>query len=417
MKEKLKRCCKRLPFEFIIPNYKIIFVFIFPVFGVAQERIRSIVYEDYDNEIFRILLYYISHIFSFIPLIIFLIRNKKKEYNINDNIEDSNTNIDENKVPSKNEEANLEKDIISIKFRKLKKYDKLKNILILFFLGGISVAFCHFDLKGAYDKKTIGMSYKILLYFLLSFFILKYKYYIHHFITFGINVLTLISKYIFSIIQSNSEIYVKKHIWFFLLYALSDCLFLVIGKYYMDKFDNTPYFLMFFIGIIICIILLSIAIIKYFIISESNIFSGFNDYINSYSSFFIFLADLVCLFIYNLGLWMTVYYFTPCHTIISDNIMEIYYNIYDFKSNLEYWQEQGYSWNIWVIPTVLVINLICSLIFNEIILLKCCKLDYYTRKRIEERERNESNIIFNYIDESFQPEGSGSSSLLDESTT
>ena len=174
---------------------------------------------------------------------------------------------------------------------------------------------------------------------------------------------------------------------------------------------------MLFIGIIICIILLSIAIIKYFIISESNIFSGFNDYINSYSSFFIFLADLVCLFIYNLGLWMTVYYFTPCHTIISDNIMEIYYNIYDFKSNLEYWQEQGYSWNIWVIPTVLVINLICSLIFNEIILLKCCKLDYYTRKRIEERERNESNIIFNYIDESFQPEGSGSSSLLDESTT
>ena len=73
--------------------------------------------------------------------------------------------------------------------------------------------------------------------------------------------------------------------------------------------------------------------------------------------------------------------------------MEIYYIIYDYESNKKFWEDSGYTWNQYVIPTVLVLNFIFSLIFNEILILKCCKLDYYTRKRIQEREVKDSKTL------------------------
>ena len=155
------------------------------------------------------------------------------------------------------------------------------------------------------------------------------------------------------------------------------------------------------IGTIVTFIFISIATIKYFITSESEIFSGFINYIVSFPTCLLFMADIISQFIYNLGAWITVYYFSPLHTIISENTIEIFYNIYDFESNKAYWDERGYEWNTWIIPSVLVINLIFSLIFNEIIILKCCKLDYYTRKRIEERERSDSTDFLNSIDKEF----------------
>ena len=38
-----------------------------------------------------------------------------------------------------------------------------------------------------------------------------------------------------------------------------------------------------------------------------------------------------------------------------------------------------------IFSIVFVINLICSLIFNEIIILKFCELEYYTKKYIKDR--------------------------------
>ena len=190
----------------------------------------------------------------------------------------------------------------------------------------------------------------------------------------------------------------KEHLWKYFLFALCHSILLISGKYFMEKYRKTPYYLMLFIGIINSFILIAIATIKYLITSESEIFSGFSNYITSFPTFLIFMADIISQFIYNLGSWITVYYFTPLHTIISENVQEIYYNIYGFKGNLEFLKGAGYFWLIWVIPIVLVINLTCSLIFNEIIILKCCKCDYYTRIRIEEREKEESHNFLEFDD-------------------
>ena len=154
----------------------------------------------------------------------------------------------------------------------------------------------------------------------------------------------------------------------------------------MDKFQKTPYFLMLIIGLFHCVVLTAIASIKYFVIKKSYIFSDFKLFINLKKNFGLLMVDLICHFIYKLGFWITTYYFTPLHTVISENIMEIYYFILDYKVNSEFWKKNNYKINFFLIPTILVLNFIFSLIFNEILILKCFKLDYYTRKRIQERE-------------------------------
>ena len=390
MKEKLKQIYRKLPFEFSFTSYKIIFIFLFPIFGVIYNRIRD-KNAIYKNEYFYIQLYFISYLFSFIPLLIYMIiYHKNKDKN--------NENLD---TPQKNEESNFNQNIIQQEIEKRKKYHILIGLFIIIFLCSAAVAFRHFDFEGNTDKKTIGLVYKIPILFLLSRFILKDRFYKHHYITIVINIMTLLTKYLLGVIQANAEEYIKIHVCLYFLFALSHSLLLVAGKFFMEKYNATPYILMITIGVIVSFILISIATIKYLITSESDIFSGFNNYIISFKTFLLFMADIISQFIYNLGAWITVFYFSPLHTIISENAIEIYYNIYDFKSNKAYWEESGYKWNTWVIPSVLVINLIFSLIFNEIIILKCCNIDFYTRKKNEEREKKDSGNFLNSIDKEF----------------
>ena len=56
-----------------------------------------------------------------------------------------------------------------------------------------------------------------------------------------------------------------------------------------------------------------------------------------------------------------------------------------------------YTINIIIFSVVFFINLICSLIFNEIIILKFCSLEYYTKKYINKRATNDITSLF--IDE------------------
>ena len=177
---------------------------------------------------------------------------------------------------------------------------------------------------------------------------------------------------------------------------------------------------MLIIGFVIGFILISIAIIRYLVVSESQIFQGFYDNIISKDStkyIFFFLADIISQFIFNLGLWITVYYFTPCHTIISENMMEILYFIYDFKYNKDYWNKNKFHWNFWLLPIVLILNLICSLIFNEIIILKFCGLDFYTKIRIQERVRQESDLMIYNVDKTTENESSRNSFSSENNTS
>ena len=411
MKEKFKKCCEKIPIQISITSRKLAFIFIFPAFGVAHNKFKDKYLKIY-FEYFNILIYYISYFFSFIPLIIYTINNRaKKSENINNNEDPNSTNSSIYKLE---EEPN--KDIVDLEDKKRKKIFIIKSIIILAVLCGISLAYNHFNYESFVEKKTIGLAYKIPEFFLLSFLILRYKYHKHHYITLGFNTIALIAKYILTIIQSEAEEYIPTHLWKYFLFSITYCLFLIIGKYFMENYNQTPYLIMFIISIVMGIILVTIGTIKYFIDSDSShIFNGFKINIISKETLLYFFGDITTQFLFNLGLWITVYYFTPCHTIISENMMEIMYYIYDYGGNRDYWLEKNFYWNFWLMPTILVINLLCSLIFNEIIILKFCSLDYYTKIRIIEREKKESGTIVNMLDNSFGTDNSKNMSISSDS--
>ena len=244
------------------------------------------------------------------------------------------------------------------------------------------------------------MAYKILIFFSLSYLILKDKYGNHNYIFFIINAFTLIAKYIIGIIYTGVEVnLVLKHVWLYFVISISFCLIFILGKFYMNKYFQSPYFIMLSIGIIIVLILIIVDIIKKFSFDiESDIFQGFQNNVNRVENILWFIADILTQFGIYLGLWITCYYFTPTHTIISENIMEIGYYLVDFKENQIQWEKENINLNLFVFSFIHIINLICSLIFNEIIILNFCGLDYYTKIRIKEREIEDSNkIASNFI--------------------
>ena len=406
----MEKRCKKCPIEISISSYKLIFVFIFPIIDIFQNKIRQ-KYVKTNTEYFKTLSYYLSYLFSSIFLILKKIlypnekiqvkedeeeeeieeekkeedkkEDEKKEGNKIDESDDSEINISKNKV-NKTLGSNILKEM------KKKKWRKYVFIFIILLICASSLAYNHFEYESYLDKRTIGMAWKIPEFFLFSYFILHYKYYRHHFITFGLNVATLITKYIITTTQSNFTDKIGYHLWFYLLFATTYCLIFIFGKYCMHIFYRSPYFIMLIVGIIMSLILVILSTIKYLISGGSQIFSGFVDNIIDVKTFFLFLADIVLQFIFNLGMWITTYYFTPCHTIIAENVMEIEYYLYDYSDNSDYWSNQKFYLNFWVFPIFHIINFICSLIFNEIIILNFCKLDYYTNIRIQEREKLDS---------------------------
>ena len=222
--KKIKKCFEKLPIEISISDYKLIYVFIFPIFGVLHNRFRDKYLKLY-YEYFNIFLYYLSYLFSFIFLIIIKFINKKKpKVTMDQNKADENNDI------NSDSESIDSKDIIS-KYNKFqKKVLIIKNTIIILFLCAASLAYNHFNYEAFIDKKTIGIAYKIPEFFLLSYLILKYKYYIHHYITLGLNTLTMISKYAINIYQSDSKDNVPYHLWFYFLFSISYVLLLVTSN-------------------------------------------------------------------------------------------------------------------------------------------------------------------------------------------
>ena len=168
----------------------------------------------------------------------------------------------------------------------------------------------------------------------------------------------------------------------------------VLGKKYMINYFVTPYFLLTFTGIIgIFLLLISDFFIYIFDIDEKGTIIGIKDNITKISLIFILILDIIIQWAWITGIWLTIYYFTPCHYFISEYISEYIYYIMnaidkkeDFYSNI----------NIIIFSKSFFINFCCCLIFNEVIILNFCKLDYNTRKRIQERSslENQNNSLY-----------------------
>jgi len=177
------------------------------------------------------------------------------------------------------------------------------------------------------------------------------------------------------------------------------CLLYVFGKKYLESFYVSPYSLILYIGIICSFIFFIYDLIVFLIVGDNkdknNIHGIILGFKNNYSFTFVipFILDIIFSFSCNIGIWLSIYYFSPFHYIISELISEYIYYTYDWLFGDNNYKEG----NLILYSLIYLINLFFSLVFNEIIILNFCELDFNTKIKIEKREKDEilASLDFN----------------------
>ena len=371
-------------------NFKLLIPLIFPIFKRIQDYTKKSYLID-DNQLFKTFRYFVSYIFAIIPFLIIKYRIK--------NLQNKKILIKLETTDTKSF-TSLTTGSFSNEIHELKKKNERKRKIYSFlFLSVLCILgiFCYFYrflfelTEFANAKQSIGIFFEIADYTILSYIILKQKLYKHNFVSAGIIAFVLIIIFIISIpyIEANIFLSIVYYFFFSLCFGAYD----ILGKKYMINFFITPYFLMFIIGLLNSILILIYELFAYFINKDvSGITIGFQKNILDVGDVFLFILDLLVECIWNLGIWLTVYYLTPCHYFISEYISEYSYYIINAINGKEEFYRTA---NIIIISIGYFINFFCCLIFNEVIIINFFGLERNTKKKISQRQNSESLDISN----------------------
>ena len=376
-------------------NLKLFIPLIFPVFKRIQDLTKKLyIKKGYDDHtLFKTFRYYLCHILAFVPLLIVYFRTKKAENDLIQIKEENTEKLESVKTLTHNDTLFKTNTIADLKVANTRK----KRIKSYIFLGGLCILslFCYyyryfFEKYSAREfKQSMGIFFDIGGYIVLSMLILKQKLYFHNFVSMGIIAVLLIVLFIMTTVCIEDKNSIWKSFIYYLFYIILFILYDVLKKKYMNMFFNTPYFMMLVIGIFGCVFVLIYDFIAFLIDNnKEEVAKGFRENINDAGKAFALILDLIIHFIWNLGLWLTIYYLTPCHIFMSEYISEYIYYIQDVNNppNPKFYKTH----NVVIFSIFAFINFCCCLVFNEVVILNFFNLDYNTKKRIQERQRHES---------------------------
>ena len=341
-------------------NFKLIIPLIFPIF----KRIGDFTKKSYmkkDNQLFKAFRYFTSYLFSFIFYITLYYRTRTKIIEKSETESEDSERLTYVKTISS---RTMNNTISELKIQNTKR-KQFKSVLFLSLLCGLGL-FCYFfrfifekdEFKKA--KQSIGIFFDIALYIILSYVILKQKLYKHSYISAGIIALMLLILFIISTFYIEGKVILYSFIYYF-FYSLCFVLYDILKKKYMSLFYNSPYFMMLVIGAVNIILVLIYDAFAYNLNPDiSGIIIGLKININSVGNFFKF----------------------PCHYFISEYISEY---IYYIMNAMDYDEDFYSTANIIIFSISYFINFLCCLVFNEVVILNFCGLDYNTKKRIKQR--------------------------------
>ena len=376
-------------------NPKLFFLIIFPISKEVEKFIVPL-YLGNDPNLFKIFRAFLSNEFSFIFLLIIKCINKSNKKEI---IKEENDKIDESDLT-----------IVDIEIKNVKKKNQAKSILFLFLLSllyFVSYLFNYYvrEKNVRLCRNSIGIIYELIILYILSKLILKEKYHKHHYLSIApicISLIVIFIIYLKELKEEKNSIF--NAFWYFLVYYSLFGLFNVLIKKYFLLYFYSIYFVLLLIGAFVCIPMLIYDIFAFYLNKDaSGVIIGFANNITSVKNFFLFIIDLLFLLMSNLGIFWTVYYFTPFHLIICEFISEIIYyyvRLIQLKTKTGVEKETNSDFkflyeknNIIIFSIIFFINLICSLIFNEIIILTFCKLEHETKKYIKDRAELDVNSL------------------------
>ena len=304
---------------------------------------------------------------------------------MNENINDSRNNSSNN---IKNECQAVQYLNAEKKEEEQKKVEeKVDKLLYLIIISGLQIIptalkFTFYDKLKSPLTDNMSVLMESLFFIVFSTLFLGFSLYRHQYVSLLIIIICLITFYVQSLLQFEKIdiIYIFQSFLFAYTYETFYCISDVLGKKYLNLYMDGLYLFLFKIGIIGTISLLIIDTFAYFF--DLN-FNGIIVMLGDLNiSFFLF--NILCYFIFDISLWLTIYYFSPCHYILLDTISNFIDVI--FVSNDHLTKVQRITFII-----LYPILFFAALVFNEIIILDFCGLSYNTQLFISERGKAARN--------------------------
>ena len=230
---------------------------------------------------------------------------------------------------------------------------------------------------------------------LLSYLTIRIKIYKHQFISLITIFIILILIIIIDIIDDHSDLLLKLKYFILTAFTCTARSFLdTIEKYLFDFDFLRPYAILIFEGLIGSIFNPMLLLID----DESyEDFKEINELSNNKKPQFILLIILFILFLIisslkNMYRVLTVQYYSPMTRALAESILDPFILLYHFFLNEKNLNNYVY---FSLIIFCLTINALCSLIYNDFIVLYCCGMEHNTYLEINNRLLNSLNAILN----------------------
>ena len=271
-----------------------------------------------------------------------------------------------------------------------KKIEKRKKFLFILLMSAVQMS--GFLIKNIFSskihqdlRKNIS-NFSLALYLvILSLIFLRFSIYIHQSFSFGIILLCSVIFITETVIYGDIDFSdVITSFLYFSLYEIFLCLVDVLGKKYLNTYMDGIYLFLFKIGITQLSVFLLYDLIT-FSIDMNEDYQGIIKYIIKKNMYLDILPDIASSIIFDIGLWLTIYYFSPCHFIIINVILDIIETLTVIIKTDKF--KIGQIITFCILYPVLIFAV---LVFNEVIILKFCGLNYNTEKYILEREKKEA---------------------------
>ena len=367
---------------------------------------RRVIHNDDKKPFYEFFTNYCGYLFSGIIYLIVILRMKKNESSTPD-IKKNKSFLEPKEPPSiesiqstipTSKTQNFDNQIMVEKNKKNFKYTKRKycHILALAFIYLIPMfldSYCSSN-KDISFKTSSSMSlfFCIISYVALSRIILGIKIYRHQIFSLVIIIVcNIMSVTLMLLGEDKSNIVINIILMFVILFLYA--LFNILEKRYFNKYMDSPYHLMFVIGFISLIIILLYETITFFVFGKNEDFNGifYQIELNIQNNKFyplLFIGDVLSAFLWVAGIHLTVYFFTPCHFIISESFSQILSTFINdsLKDHSPYIRA--------IIYTLFCIIFIAALIYNEVIIINACSFEIDTRKHIQKRAKIENDNIF-----------------------
>lgn len=388
--------------QFGILNLKYLLIFCTPFIHVTRGFLRN--NNENNNKFYAIFINFLSlTLCGIINLIYnFLTKSERNKLRKKTELISLNEKNLENKNSLKAQYLEYKKNY-ELKLKRKNKIKKMCDVLIISSLKMIAglIKTIFKDNRNKQLEHSLLIILELVFLIIFSMLYLNYSLFRHQYASFLIFLLFHIIFLIQSIMYLNDMnkltiISLFQSFLYYFLYEKLFCIYDIIGKNYLNSNLDNIYLFLFKIGITGLIPLLIYDLIGYICGLDDRFHGIIKTIINNFK-IMDFICDLFFSIVFDISLWLTIYFFSPCHYIILDilkNFLKIIVKLIQHKENI-YSKEQLITF--YILYPVLIFD---SLIFNEIIILNFLGLNKNTKLNIMKRGRLDSidseNSFLNY---------------------